>query len=116
MVKVRSRACLRKLIGTANVAGPALAAFAQQFGLWALVGKPLAIIHDARLGGRSDQAVIVERLLSITGEDALTIDRKMIEPWTGKLPTRLMMLTNELPRLQDSSGAPRRPHDPRPHE
>ena len=40
---------------------------------------------------------MVERLLSITVEYALTIDRKMIEPWTGKLPTRLMMLTNELP-------------------
>lgn len=96
---------LRQLIGPANVAGPALAAFAQQFGLWPLVGKPLAIIHDARLGNRSDQAVIVERLLSITGEDAMTIDRKMLEPWTGKLPTRLMMLSNELPRLSDSSGA-----------
>ncbi len=96
---------LRQLIGPTNVAGPALAAFAQNFGLWPLIGKPLAIIHDARLGGRSDQAIIVERILSITGEDAVTIDRKMIEPWTGKLPTRLMMLTNELPRLHDSSGA-----------
>jgi putative DNA primase/helicase len=96
---------LRQLIGPINVAGPALAAFAQNFGLQSLIGKPLAIIHDARLGGRSDQAIIVERILSITGEDAVTIDRKHIEPWTGKLPTRLMMLTNELPRLSDSSGA-----------
>jgi putative DNA primase/helicase len=96
---------VRQLIGPQNVAGPALAAFAQNFGLWPLIGKPLAVIHDARLGNRSDQAVIVERLLSITGEDAITIDRKFLEPWTGKLPTRLMILTNELPRLHDSSGA-----------
>src|SRR5262249_51358701 len=45
--------------------------------------------HDrARLGGRSDQAAITERLLSISGEDALTIDRKHIVAWTGRLPTR----------------------------
>jgi putative DNA primase/helicase len=43
--------------------------------------------------------------LSISGEDALTVDRKNLEPVTAKLPTRLMILTNELPRLGDSSGA-----------
>jgi putative DNA primase/helicase len=48
---------------------------------------------------------VVERLLSITGEDTLTIDRKYREPWTGRLPTRFMILTNELPRFSDSSGA-----------
>jgi len=43
--------------------------------------------------------------LSISGEDALTIDRKFLEPVTAKLPTRLMIFSNELPRLGDSSGA-----------
>jgi putative DNA primase/helicase len=96
---------LRALIGPANVAGPTLAGIATNFGLWPLIGKSLAIVNDARLSGRSDQAVVVERLLSITGEDALTVDRKFLEPWTGKLPTRLMIISNELPRLSDSSGA-----------
>jgi putative DNA primase/helicase len=57
------------------------------------------------LGGRSDQAAITERLLSISGEDALTIDRKHIAAWTGRLPTRFTILTNELPRISDTSGA-----------
>ena len=35
----------------------------------------------------------------------LTIDRKYREPWTGRLPTRFLILTNELPRLSDASGA-----------
>ena len=48
---------------------------------------------------------MVERLLSITGEDMLTVDRKYREPWTGKLPTRFVILTNELPKFRDSSGA-----------
>jgi len=65
----------------------------------------LAIISDARLSGRTDQAVVVERLLSISGEDSITVDRKHLAPWTGRLPTRFLILTNELPKLSDASGA-----------
>ena len=95
----------RSLIGAANVCGPTLASLSTNFGLWPLIGKSLAIISDARLGGRTDSQTVVERLLSISGEDALTIDRKFLEPVTAKLPTRLMIFSNELPRLGDSSGA-----------
>lgn len=95
----------RALVGNENVAGPTLSSLASHFGLWPLLGKSLAIISDARLSGRVDQSIVVERLLSVSGEDALTIDRKNLEPVTGKLSTRLMILSNELPRLGDSSGA-----------
>ncbi|MGA2032940.1 MAG: phage/plasmid primase, P4 family [Thermoguttaceae bacterium] len=96
---------LRATIGKENVCGPTLASLSTNFGLWPLVGKSLAIVSDARLGGRTDSQIVVERLLSISGEDCLTIDRKNLVPWTGKLSTRLMIFTNELPRLGDSSGA-----------
>ena len=44
--------------------------------------------------------------MSITGEDGKTIDRKFNpRPWTGTLPTRFAILTNELPKLSDASGA-----------
>jgi putative DNA primase/helicase len=75
------------------------------FGLWPLIGKSLAIISDARLSGRADQVAVVERILSITGEDSITVDRKNLTPLTLRLPTRFMILTNELPRLSDASGA-----------
>ena len=52
-----------------------------------------------------DTATIVERLLSISGEDAQTIDRKHLSPVTVKLPTRFILATNEMPRLNDASGA-----------
>jgi putative DNA primase/helicase len=96
---------LTALVGKANVCGPTLASLSTNFGLWPLVGKSLAIVSDARLGGRTDSQIAVERLLSISGEDALTIDRKNLEPLTTKLPTRLLVFSNELPRLGDSSGA-----------
>lgn len=96
---------MRAVVGTQNCCGPTLASFGQNFGLWPLLGKLLAVISDARLSGRSDQQVIVERLLSISGEDELTIDRKNLEPVTCKLNTRIVVASNELPRLTDSSGA-----------
>jgi len=40
-----------------------------------------------------------------SGEDALTVDRKFLGSVTMKLPTRLMFLTNELPRMHDASAA-----------
>ena len=95
---------LRHLLGRANVCGPTLAGLSSNFGLEPLIDKHLATISDARLGYRVDQAIIVERLLSISGEDALTIDRKYRPAWTGALKTRFLILTNELPRLADASG------------
>jgi len=96
---------LKALLGHANVAGPTLSGLGTNFGLAPLIGKPLALISDARLSGRADQHVIAETLLSISGEDARTVDRKHRDCWTGTLPTRFMILTNELPRIADSSGA-----------
>lgn len=53
----------------------------------------------------SVSSVAVERLLSISGEDTLIVDRKYKEPYTGKLPDRLQIISNELPRFGDASGA-----------
>ena len=95
---------LTELVGRGHVAGPTLASLGTNFGLSPLLGKPLAVISDARLGNMPTHTV-VERLLSITGEDMLTVDRKFRDPWSGKLPTRFAVLSNELPRFRDSSGA-----------
>jgi len=98
-----ARVC-RDLLGPQNVCGPTLASLGGPFGLWPLLDKSLAIIADARLSGRSDRAIICEQLLSISGEDCRTIDRKSLEPVSTVLPTRFMLLTNEIPRLTDASG------------
>ncbi|CAN5679858.1 hypothetical protein BH23GEM6_BH23GEM6_04440 [soil metagenome] len=96
---------IRELLGESNVCAPTLSGLSMNFGLQPLIGKLLAIISDARLSSRADQAAIAERLLAISGEDAITVDRKHKASWTGKLSTRFLILTNELPRLADSSGA-----------
>jgi putative DNA primase/helicase len=97
---------LRLVIGESNLATPTLDSLGRQFGLWPLLGKTLAIIGDARLSGRADGVAIVERLLSISGEDFQDVDRKSLQPLTGiRLPVRFFILTNELPNLTDASGA-----------
>jgi len=95
---------LTRLVGAANVCGPTTSSLAGQFGLQPLIGKGLAIVSDARFRGQH-MPVVVERLLCISGEDALTVDRKFLSGVTLKLPTRFMFLTNELPKLTESSGA-----------
>ncbi|WP_428937789.1 phage/plasmid primase, P4 family [Fontivita pretiosa] len=95
---------LTRLVGGCNVVGPTTASLAGAFGLQPLIGKSLAIVSDARFSGDSI-AIVVERLLCISGEDMLTIDRKFLPAVSMKLPTRLMLLTNELPRMSDASGA-----------
>jgi putative DNA primase/helicase len=97
---------LRALVGPGNVAGPTLGSLSSNFGMAPLMNKPVAVISDARFSGRpAEQAVVIERLLSVSGEDTLTIDRKNREHLTVKLPTRFTILTNELPRLTDASAA-----------
>jgi putative DNA primase/helicase len=95
---------LTALIGKQNVAGPTLNSLGGDFGLAPLIGKPLAIISDARFVGKNGN-IVVERLLSISGEDVLTVNRKYRDQWTGKLPSRLHVISNELPRLSDASAA-----------
>ena len=93
-----------RLVGAGNVVGPTTGSLATQFGLQPLIGKSLAIVSDARFSG-DGVATVVERLLCISGEDTLTIDRKYLGSVSTKLPTRFMFLTNELPRLSDASNA-----------
>ena len=94
---------LTALLGRENVANPTMAMLSTNFGLAPLIDKRLALISDARLERRSSQAV--EHLLSISGEDRLSIDRKYQEHWTGKLGARIVILVNELPGFYDASGA-----------
>ncbi len=96
---------LTDLLGAENVTSALLTALGGDFGLAPIAGKTLAYFPDARLTGGSDQGPIIERLLSISGEDALLVNRKHRDALTMRLPARLMLVSNEVPRLMDASGA-----------
>lgn len=96
---------LESIVGTHNRASPSLASLGTNFGLQPLIGKRLAMISDARLSGKADQAPIVENLLRISGEDSAQVDRKNKDAWCGKLSVRFVMAANETPNFTDASGA-----------
>ncbi len=96
---------LTAMIGEANVCNPKFGALGSQFGTESLIGKMAAIITDARITSRTDISQVVENLLTISGTDRQTIARKHKTDWSGNLPTKFTIISNELPRLADASGA-----------
>ena len=96
---------IRQLVGPMNTASPGLNSLSTQFGMQSLIGKQVAIISDARLTQRTDLAVLAENLLRISGADAVSVPRKFLEDWSGRLTVRFLLLSNEVPRIADPSGA-----------
>jgi putative DNA primase/helicase len=96
---------IKSLVGDGNCCAPTLSQLASEFGMSSLLNKTAAIIGDARLSARHDLAQVTERLLSVSGEDLQTINRKHKELVTARLPVRFVIVSNELPRFSDASGA-----------
>lgn len=98
-------AMVRALLAPDAVAGPTLRTFGETFGLQALIGKQLAIIDDLRIGQRKDEGLLAENVLKITGQGLFTVNRKYKSSWSGRLPIKLLLVSNILPRIVDESGA-----------
>lgn len=97
---------LSSLMGQANVGSATIQSLGTNFGLESTIGKSLVMLPDFRVAGRSEQLqAVVERLLMISGEDVITIDRKHAKAWTGRMRARVIMAGNEFPVLGDASGA-----------
>ena len=95
---------LRLVVGVPCCTAPTLSSFNEPFGMQPMVGKALGIIHDAQ-SPRANLAAIAERLLSISGGDPQSVNRKNKSFWDGHLSIRFTIITNELPKLNDTSGA-----------
>ncbi|MEL6450579.1 MAG: phage/plasmid primase, P4 family [Pseudomonadota bacterium] len=95
-----------KLVGEANTVAPSLNSLGRgEFGLEPLLAKQLAIVSDMRLSGRTDEAAVAENLLRITGEDRVSVNRKHRSAVDVTLRTRFVVMTNEVPKFADRSGA-----------
>jgi putative DNA primase/helicase len=95
---------LSALLGQENVASPTLTDLNNEFGLAPLVDKKVAIVSDARIGGREVHK-ITERLLSISGQDRKSVNRKFKDQWEEQFHVRFFVCSNELPNLADASAA-----------
>jgi putative DNA primase/helicase len=98
-------AIIEKLVGAQNYVGVPFAQLGHEFGMAVLIGKSVMIVPDARPAGAANLSMLTERLLNISGEDVVSVRRKYRDDWTGSLSTRIVVLTNEVPRLHDMSGA-----------
>ena len=96
---------LKELLGgEQNVAAPTLASLKDSFGMEGLINKTAAIIGDVRLEGYGNHE-LVERLLSVSGQDAINVPGKNRTDWPGTLGVRFLIISNNLPTLSDASAA-----------
>jgi putative DNA primase/helicase len=95
---------LVSLLGQHNTVAPQLEELCDTFGLQPWIGKLLASFTDARAPERNRGAV-VSQLLRIVGGDTITVNRKNKEAWSGYLPTRIVIYSNEALQLTENSNA-----------
>jgi P4 family phage/plasmid primase-like protien len=95
---------LVSLLGQHNTVAPQLEELCDTFGLQPWIGKLLASYTDARAPERNRGAV-VSQLLRIVGGDTVTVNRKNKEAWSGYLPTRIVIYSNEALQLTENSNA-----------
>ena len=60
---------------------------------------------DERVGGSIRSPHVTQHLLKLSGGDVVTADRKILPAWTGVIPVRIVIITNVVPSVPDSSGA-----------
>jgi len=95
---------LTDLLGQANVVSPQMEELCDTFGLQPWLGKQLASFTDARVTPKNS-AGVVSQLLRIVGADTVTVNRKNKESWSGYLPTRIIVYSNEMLQLAENSNA-----------
>ena len=96
---------LQDLIGLGGYTSPTTRGISSDFGLQSFIGKQLAVVSDLRLGKSDGHGALVETLLTVSGEDSVSIQRKYLDNWEGKLNTRFLLVSNEMLQLRDTSDA-----------
>ena len=96
---------LIQLLGMRSVASPRIKQIGDGgFGLSSLVGKKAAIVGDARLGRGRQTDALTELLLSTSGGDLQTVQRKFKDDFVGYLRIQWMLMSNEPILMHDLTG------------
>jgi len=97
---------LEHIVGDANFSGGSLSSFARDSFLDGLRNRPVLFIGDAeKKVPPAKVSQVIERIKSISGNDAVDFDRKYLSGMSDTLPTRITIATNSVPALFDDSGA-----------
>ena len=92
------------LLGEDNYASIRASSFGGQFALWNARGKLLLIIPDIN-GKRPLPGAFVEAAKIISGGDPIDIDGKHKQPVKEILPAKILMVTNDVLKMEDESAA-----------
>jgi len=93
----------QQLLGDGGYCAPTAESIVERFGLMALLGTSAAYFSDLRLEG--SRRKFVEVVLKISGEDTVNVEIKGIAPVQERLPTRIVIVSNETPVFNDASAA-----------
>jgi P4 family phage/plasmid primase-like protien len=97
---------LQHIVGDQNYTGGSLIDFKNPAFLDSLTAKTVLFSGDtAKRVHPSVRDVVTEQLKKISGNDAVTFDRKYKSVLTRTLPTRITLAANQKPHLFDDSGA-----------
>ena len=96
---------LTQILGENQVTNPTLNSFCENKGMQSIIGRSLAIFNDIRLGYKNDSTIAVERFLSISGEDIISVPRMYRQALELRPKCRIMMISNMLPKFNDQSTA-----------
>lgn len=93
------------LIGPLNTHHPSIQSLAGDFGLQGCIGKSHIQITDMDCDSRNDLSQAASKINAISGEDGVTVQRKNIGDWDGKLPGRIWLAGNNLPNFGAHAAA-----------
>jgi P4 family phage/plasmid primase-like protien len=96
---------IRNILGADAYVGTSLSNLSTQFGLHSLIAAKVGVIGDAKQAARMNINQAHETLLNITGNDFVTIQRKNKGDLNVRIPARLIMMANSVPRFADESDA-----------
>lgn len=96
---------LQHIVGRHMSVGTSLYVLAGRFGIGSLLGKRVAIFSDERRLSPAIYSEVLPRLLAISGQDTVTIDRKNRDEIAARLGCRLMILSNEMSPILDEGQA-----------
>ncbi len=96
---------LVELLGIGAVASPKIRQIASGgFGLQSLIGKSVAMVTDARLDRGAQTSALTEIMLTTSGGDIQTIQRKFKDDYVGYLHAQWLLMSNEPVLLTDLTG------------
>lgn len=96
---------LSELVGLEHTASRTLNDMGGDFGLEGCLDQRLIVIPDAHDTTISSRSTALDRLKSITGNDAVSINRKNRPILSAHIPARLVIAANRHPKFLDESGA-----------